>query len=453
MLQFTYQRCCCSQQKFGDMHGEMTCQHLGVQVIIKMWYNERGALKRINLSTALQQFKAAFAADCMICIAGCTHQSPTAGTVSLALQSFHVQVQNLRCPEQRSFAGACTSVEDARARCLDTLADYLLLQQKQELQEQQQQQWQVQGALSPDESSHQSGAPEGRGLATVREDEPEQDQAPDQHQKAGFSAMAADVPRLQQLASIKPQRQASDAYEADTGLTMASTGAEVHCSPNGASSSPPAGPRQGSAAGQHSQAVDVALAAVTSRKLPPAYIQLATIILRSSRKLVACRHSLMTDILLTSVLGIALGVAQGRDQDPTRGQLWLLITLLAYGTLTLARSTHSYGRERHIYLQMECHVRGLANTHQGPSGTLSSQCHIAWQCSQDAPPRLTSHGLELYLSSACEIPTQQVALIIALKEMLQDVVQGTWVVYSSSWSLLCSALLVLLANLLVGLTC
>jgi hypothetical protein len=78
--------------------------------------------------------------------------------------------------------------------------------------------------------------------------------------------------------------------------------------------------------------------------------------LRSSWKAVLSRSALMTDLLLTSLLGLALGVAQGRDIQPGRSLMWMLITLLAYGCITLVRSTRSYGSERHLYLQLESPV-------------------------------------------------------------------------------------------------
>jgi hypothetical protein len=78
--------------------------------------------------------------------------------------------------------------------------------------------------------------------------------------------------------------------------------------------------------------------------------------LRSSWKAVLSRSALMTDLLLTSILGLALGVAQGRDIQPGQSLMWMLITLLAYGSITLVRSTRSYGSERHLYLQLESPV-------------------------------------------------------------------------------------------------
>jgi hypothetical protein len=105
-----------------------------------------------------------------------------------------------------------------------------------------------------------------------------------------------------------------------------------------------------------------AAAALSSRRLPSLGKQLQTIMLRSLWKAVLSRSALMTDLLLTSVLGLALGVAQGRVIQPGSSLMWLLITLLAYGAITLVRSTRSYGSERHIYLQQESPVSVCALT-------------------------------------------------------------------------------------------
>jgi hypothetical protein len=104
---------------------------------------------------------------------------------------------------------------------------------------------------------------------------------------------------------------------------------------------------------------EAAAAAVRSRKLPSVAKQLQTIMLRSSWKEVHSRSALMTDLLLTSVLGLFLGVAQGRNIQPGSSLTWMLITLLAYGCITLVRSTRTYGSERHIYLQQESPVSGV----------------------------------------------------------------------------------------------
>jgi hypothetical protein len=103
---------------------------------------------------------------------------------------------------------------------------------------------------------------------------------------------------------------------------------------------------------------EAAAAAVRSRKLPSVAKQLQTVMLRSSWKEVLSRSALMTDLLLTSVLGLFLGIAQGRNIQPGSSLTWMLITLLAYGCITLVRSTRSYGSERHIYLQQESPVSG-----------------------------------------------------------------------------------------------
>lgn len=71
----------------------------------------------------------------------------------------------------------------------------------------------------------------------------------------------------------------------------------------------------------------------------------------------------MTDQLLMSVLAMFLGIAQGRNALPGNSLTWMLIKLLAYGCITLVSSTHSYGSERHIFLQQESPVSGVLPRH------------------------------------------------------------------------------------------
>jgi hypothetical protein len=54
---------------------------------------------------------------------------------------------------------------------------------------------------------------------------------------------------------------------------------------------------------------------------------------------------------------LLLLLPQGHLASPGESVLWLLITQLAYGCMALARSTNSYGSERHLFLQQECQVR------------------------------------------------------------------------------------------------
>lgn len=75
--------------------------------------------------------------------------------------------------------------------------------------------------------------------------------------------------------------------------------------------------------------------------------------MRDVRKWVSSRTALMTDLVLSALLGIALGVAQGRTTNAGDSVLWMLITLLAYGCMSVARSSVLYGQERHLYLQLE----------------------------------------------------------------------------------------------------
>jgi hypothetical protein len=86
--------------------------------------------------------------------------------------------------------------------------------------------------------------------------------------------------------------------------------------------------------------------------------------LRCSWKQLLSRSALMTDLLLTSVLAILLGITQGRNVLPGNSLTWMLIKLLAYGCITMVRSTRSYGSERHIYLQQESPVSGMLPRHQ-----------------------------------------------------------------------------------------
>jgi hypothetical protein len=99
-----------------------------------------------------------------------------------------------------------------------------------------------------------------------------------------------------------------------------------------------------------------AAAAVRRRRPPSLAHQVKLIILRSARKWVSSRAALMTDLLLTALLGIAVGVAQGRNNNPQLSLLWMLITQLAFGCMMLARSINSYGTERHLFLQQESQV-------------------------------------------------------------------------------------------------
>ncbi|KAF8061902.1 ABCG21 [Scenedesmus sp. PABB004] len=114
-----------------------------------------------------------------------------------------------------------------------------------------------------------------------------------------------------------------------------------------------AAPRWVAAPGEPAAAA--AAVAATRRRLPSTAEQLAVMLGRCGRKWISSRGALMTDLLLTALLGLALGTAQGHIDNAGESVLWGLITLLAFGTMALARSTHSLGDERHLFLQSEAH--------------------------------------------------------------------------------------------------
>lgn len=198
----------------------------------------------------------------------------------------------------------CESLEDARGKCLNTLGDYMLRQHLQQQQRSSSTDLDGQGSRGLESDAFAPGALGSSGLETLREYSAVEDTSPQPVDQEALPSKDTVVPT-----------------------------AEVAASNSAAAS-----------------------AAVLSRKLPSTARQLYLIIKRSARKLISCRHALMTDLLLTSVLGLALGVAQGRTADPGGSLLWMLITLLAFGCMMLTRSTISYGLERHIYLQLENQV-------------------------------------------------------------------------------------------------
>jgi hypothetical protein len=99
-----------------------------------------------------------------------------------------------------------------------------------------------------------------------------------------------------------------------------------------------------------------AATAVRARALPPPLHQLQTIFVRSAMRKVSSRSAFMADLALTGLLGLALGAAQGQNSAPDMLIMWLVITLLAYGCMSLARSISMYGDERTLYLQLESRV-------------------------------------------------------------------------------------------------
>jgi hypothetical protein len=87
-----------------------------------------------------------------------------------------------------------------------------------------------------------------------------------------------------------------------------------------------------------------------------------------------------------AVVLLPLLLPQGHLASPGESVLWLLITQLAYGCMALARSTNSYGSERHLFLQQECQVRHFCITqqHNNITASLSVVTAVAFSCSCNA---------------------------------------------------------------------
>jgi hypothetical protein len=128
---------------------------------------------------------------------------------------------------------------------------------------------------------------------------------------------------------------------------------------------------------------------------------MGVIIMRDIRKWVSSRTALMTDLLLTALLGIALGVAQGRTTTAGDSVLWMLITLLAYGCMSVARSTVLYGQERHLYLQLESQV-GVGSCRR--------------QCSTCTCRRAAAHATPKLLKHTCSRAADVTLLCISLTD-------------------------------------
>jgi hypothetical protein len=94
------------------------------------------------------------------------------------------------------------------------------------------------------------------------------------------------------------------------------------------------------------------------KRLPAGWRQAMWVLRRSARKWVNARSVLVSDVFLTAVLALVLGAAQGSSRQPQAALIWLIITVMAFGCLTLIRSLRSFGPERIIFLQRENRVRG-----------------------------------------------------------------------------------------------
>jgi hypothetical protein len=89
---------------------------------------------------------------------------------------------------------------------------------------------------------------------------------------------------------------------------------------------------------------------------------------RSSRKWVNDRDVLVSDVFLTALLALVLGAAQGGSQRPQSSLVWMIITMMAFGCLTLVRALRSFGPERIIFLQREHRVSGCVRGVCGGGG-------------------------------------------------------------------------------------
>lgn len=243
----------------------------------------------------------------------------------------------------------CTSLQEARSRCLDQLGNFLVMQQYQQQQPGQQaspQAWPdmctaARAATMPEALRHRSG----HNSYLVK-----------------LPPIPADVQSAGNTWQLAPANGAAVTPAGDASSTTEAAAAAA-----------------------------AAAAAVSSRRLPSWAKQLQVVMLRSSWKAVQSRTALMTDILLTSVLGLALGVAQGRQIYPGSSLMWMVITLLAYGCIQLMRSIRSYGSERHIYLQQESPVREGAQRHKAQPVQHNGRLCLAGSLCLAACPG-TSHG-------------------------------------------------------------
>lgn len=224
----------------------------------------------------------------------------------------------------------CKTMQEARARCLGQLGDYMLMQHMQEM------------GVPPSCQELTSRSATEPGSASANRT---------------VNGVPVPSPTLAATASAPVGSKgpaAGSAQKPAAGMRYGIPNAAAPATAQAATKddvAPASFDRSDSAA-----VAAAAAAAVSSRKLPPVWKQLQTIMLRCFWKSVLCRSGVMTDLMLISILGLALGIAQGRNNDPTMSLLWLLIGLLAYGSVTLIGATRSYGRERHIFLQLDSPV-------------------------------------------------------------------------------------------------
>lgn len=255
---------------------------------------------------------------CVVCLQALSRwkKAQQAASTAAVLNARLQQLKN--APQSTASLQPCASIQEARSRGLEQLADYLVMEASQ----------------VPDQLEARNGRISASSSAAGS--------LPQQIPTGGTSLLPAltRVATLLEVGTLSPE-------DTNPGSAVAAKSA---------------------AAASGKDVTAAAAAAVSSRKLPSLPTQLELIMLRCSWKAVLCRSALMTDLVLTSLLGLALGIAQGRNIQPGSSLTWMLITLLAYGCISLVRSTRSYGNERHLYLQQESPVRG------GGGGVLLLPC-------------------------------------------------------------------------------
>ncbi|WIA38572.1 hypothetical protein OEZ86_001885 [Tetradesmus obliquus] len=237
------------------------------------------------------------------------------------------------------------------ARTLRDLGDIILLQHLQQQMEQQQQQQQ-----QDEQQQQQQGMPAASQQDQQQQDQQIRQQQQQQQQQQGWKRNSQPGQALhrvgtptEELHYMRKSLSPSTALDADVAIAGAKLSAGPKQLPGAVSAT-----RQvtGASSGTSSSAA-AAAALASARQLPGVREQLWVVVVRCGRKWVSSRQNLMTDLLLTALLGLALGAAQGHLASPGESLLWLLITQLAYGCMALARSTNSYGSERHLFLQQE----------------------------------------------------------------------------------------------------
>jgi hypothetical protein len=194
----------------------------------------------------------------------------------------------------------------AEARTLRDIGDIILLQHLQQQMEQQQQDEQQQqqhnatdSPLQDDQQPDQLQQQQHQGWVHVGE-------ASGKAQGISLDHVAIPTDELQQIRR-RSSAHVSEAVTASTAAAAAAASRQFKQQPGDASHS-----KHGSqsSAATAAAAAAAATALASARQLPGVREQLWVVVVRCGRKWVSSRQNLMTDLLLTALLGLALGVAQ-----------------------------------------------------------------------------------------------------------------------------------------------